>query len=493
MKHIIQHPHHCLSRLSLLSVVSVCLLSTIPAQASGNSPVPDKWLSRDLPSEWVTDTLSVVTSPASDKWWQSMGDPVLDQLIEMAEANNLDIHQSLINIQQANLSLKRTRSAYFPTVGLDASWTKGRNSGMTGPQNGRASGYDYFDLGLSASWEIDLFGRIKSRADANKADIDLSKADRASMVLSICASVAKNYFTLRCYQQQLEVALDHINSQEHVQEITEARYQAGLASSLDVAQARTIVLSTKATVPRLKALIESQINTIATLCGVYPDALPAEVALHGVLPDPALSAPVGVPADLLRRRPDIVASEYSLRRLAANIGVAKKDFLPTLSITGQIGTSARNLGDLFKNESFTYSVTPQLSWTIFEGMARKYAVDAAKLDLQSAVDGYNQTVMQAVGEVNDNLSLYQSALEEMDLEKEVIAQSEKTLELAMDRYKLGLSDFTNVANAQLTLLENRNALLSAKSNALNDLVSLYQSLGGGWDVERISETQISGK
>lgn len=460
--------------------IAAMALLTLSALAAPAQCPDGHWLEKPLPEEWRNDTIPVMTAPAEDSWWSTFHDGTLTQLINTAEKNNYDLAAAMKRIDAARLTLQRAKAGYFPTIGLGVSWTMSRQSGLTGKTQTQAVSSTYFDLGLTAQWEIDVFGRISSQIKADKASLQASRADRAAMGVSIGASVAKTYITLRTYQQQLEVALDHIDSQEKILAITQARFESGLASALDVVQARNVVLSTKATIPGLRFSIENNINALATLCGVYPPELPAEVKVTSPLPDPGSPAPIGVPADLLRRRPDIISSEYQLRALAARLNVAKKEFLPTLSIAGQIGTTAHEIGDLFKNGSFTYSVTPQLSWTVFDGLARNRDVQIARADLEAAVETYNQTVMSAVEEVNDNLSHYTYSVEEIGLYREVYEESGRQLELAMDRYKLGLSDFSNVADAQMSQLEYRNALISAQSNALLCLVSIYQSLGGGW-------------
>ncbi|MCM1378309.1 MAG: efflux transporter outer membrane subunit [Clostridium sp.] len=468
-----------MNNIYLFLASSFGLLVSLSVSARQSAP-QNQWLARPLPQEWQNDTLPVLKAPSTDDFWQGFNDPVLVALFKQAESHNYQLSAALARIEAASQSLRKARAGYFPSLSLSAGWTKERQSGLMYSRRGSASSLDYFSLGISANWEIDIFGRISKQVESGKASLEATRAERGALNVSICASVAKTYFSLRCYQEQLEVALDHIDSQEKILSMTEARFNAGLASALDVAQARSVVLSTKATIPQLHALIQSNLNALALLCGVYQEELPADVILHGCLPNPDYVAPSGIPADLLRRRPDIVEAEWNLRALAANVGAAKKEFLPRLSISGQIGTSAHNAGDLFKGESFTWSVAPQLSWTIFDGLGRDADVAIAKADLEAAVDSYNETVMQAVFEVNDNLADYTSSIDEIKIDAEVVHQNELTLNLAVERYKLGLSDFTNVANAQLDLLESRNSLIAAKGAALSDIVSLYQSLGGGW-------------
>lgn len=449
--------------------------------ARGEEPAGEKWIQDSLPTEWKVDSLPQSKLPSSDNWWQSLGDPTLLKLINMAEDQNFDLRAAISRIEASRQAVNNIKSGYFPSVGLSAGWTKERDSGREGLQVIKTTPDTYFNAGLSASWEIDLFGRIREKTKSAKADWNISRADYNSAMISVCSQMAKNYITLRTYQEQLEVALDHIDSQERVVKLTEARFEAGMVSQLDVLQARMVLQSTKATIPGLKNAISQSINAIATLCGIYPEQLPAEVTVHGNIPECTYFKSLGIPADLIRRRPDIIAAQYQIEGLASQVGIAKKDYLPSLALTGSLGTSSHRLDGLFRDNSYSYSISPQLSWTLFDGLSRKYNVAEAKANLQAAIDSYNQTVISAISDVNNNLTKYSSLEEEIELDREVCDVAFKTLDLSVQRYKLGLSDFTNVANAQMSVLSYINSLITARSSAMTTLVNLYESLGGGWD------------
>lgn len=469
--------------ISLFAIAMWCV-ATASAVDYGHTPVSasqsQKWLVDTIPNHWVSDSLPMAKLPSDDPWWKSLGDPILTSLINTAEEKNFNLLAAVKRVDASRQSLLRVRSGYFPTIGLSGGWTKGQSSGRESNVVSPSSGYDYFSLGMSASWEPDLFGRVRQQAKVAGAQLNVSRADYAATMVSVCAQVARSYITLRTYQEQYEVSFDHIDMQEKLLDIAEARYQAGLVSSLDVAQARTLLYSTRATIPSLKAAIDNTLNSIATLCGEYPSGLDPNLKAHVKLPKAPAIQDLGFPADLVRRRPDIVAAEYNLEALAAQVGVAKKDFLPSLTITGDIGTSSHRLDGLFGSHSLSFSVTPMLTWTAFDGLARNYALAESKANLEAAMDTYNLTVMQAIEDVNNNLNTYAAIQEEIALEQAVVDESRHTLELAVERYKLGLTDFTSVANAQMTLLENINAFVSSRGSAMNALVNLYESLGGGF-------------
>lgn len=442
-----------------------------------------KWIQEPMPAQWIVDSIPQNELPSTDNWWESFGDATLVNLIRLAEEHNYDLKAALSRIEASRQTMLSTRSGYFPKIGISGGWNRERDSGSEGPTDYKPETDTYYNLGINASWEIDVFGRIREKTKAMRANWNVSKADFNSAMIGVCSQMAQYYITLRTYQEQLEVALDHIDSQEKVVNLTEARYEAGLVSQLDVLQARMVLESTKATIPGLNNSISQTINAIATLCGIYPEQLPAEVTVHGSLPECKVFTNLGIPADLIRRRPDIIAAQYNLDALAAQVGIARKDYLPTLAINGSVGTSSHKLNGMFKSNSWSYSVSPQISWTVFDGLARRYAVAEAKANLQSAVESYNQTVIGAVQDVNKYITRYSSLNEEIALDSEVCDIAFKTLELAVERYKLGLSDFTNVANAQMNVLNYINTLITARSNSISTLVSLYASLGGGWNNE----------
>lgn len=433
-----------------------------------------------LPQRWEYIPEFEQPLPSEDKWWSSFGDETLDSLVNLAERNNYNVSMAVKRIEIARQTWNQAKAAYFPDLSLSAGWTKGQSSGVTASRNGKAAGYDYFNAGIDMNWEIDVFGRITANAKASKANMEVSKADYNATMVALAANVARSYINLRLYQQELIVANEHLASQRKVEKMTEDRFECGLASMLDVTQARISVATTRASIPGLESLIEASINNLALLTGVMPERIRPLLVEPGELPHNDYGLAMGVPADLLRRRPDIIEAEAQVAANAALLGVAKKDFLPTLSLSGSVGTSAHNIGDLFSKESFTYEIAPTLSWTIFDGLARNYKTAEAKLQMESAIDSYNLAVLTAVQEVDTYIAQYISSLQTVDLEKEVVDQCKKSLDLSIDLYKQGLNPFSDVADAQMSYLANMNSLLTARAKTLSTAVSVYEALGGGY-------------
>lgn len=414
-------------------------------------------------------------------WWRNFGDSTLDSLIALGRGNNYNVAIAARRIAIARNDLAMARSRFFPTLSLNAGWSRSRSSGaMTSPA-GDPAVIQGWSGSIGMSWEVDLFGKIAAQSSRSKALVRVSAAEHAATLLAVEAQIAAAYVELRVYQAQRELARRHSESQKKVVEITEARHESGIASRLDVAQARTVYYSTVASIPLLDASISSTLNALAVMLGVAPEALPQAVAAGGPVPDCHMIVATGLPLDLLTRRPDIAAAAAQVDAAAAALGVARKDYLPTLTIEGSVGTEARDAGKLFSGRSFTYSVSPTLSWTIFDGLSRRNNSQAAARELENEIDSYRLAVLTAAEEADNAMCSYVSSLHYIDSLDKVVEESEMSLELALALYKQGLSPFSNVVDAQMNVLEYRNTLISARGRALAALIDLFKALGGGWD------------
>lgn len=439
------------------------------------------WLNDSLPQQWELTPQVSQTLPSDDAWWHRFQDATLDSLISKAIANNYNVAAAVKRIEMARKTILETQAGYFPTISLSGGWTAEQQSGAIVSPKTSSSHNSHFSLGASMNWEIDLFGRIKAQVAQKKEAFSASKAEYDGVLVSLCANVADAYMQLRTYQKQLEVAERHIDSQQKVVEITEARYEADLGDMLEVTQAKVVLYNTQAAIPGLKAAIRAYINSISVLLGEYPGETASMLSSSATMPSYRHSVEAGVPSDLLRRRPDIMEAEMNLAQYAAAVGIAKKDFLPVLSFSGSIGTDAHSASDLFGSHSMSYSIAPQLSWTLFDGFARNYRTAEARLQFEAAIDSYNLTVMNAVEEVDNALIKYDASLQSIALQESVVEQSEKSLSLAIDLYKAGLTPFSNVVDGQMNWLESQNSLVELEGKALSGLVSIYQALGGGFD------------
>lgn len=453
------------------------IVSTVSFRTAATEPT----VADSVPDRWMYISEHIQTLPTDDRWWQQLQDPLLDSLIVLGVERNFNLAAAMHRIGAARQAINSSKALYYPTVRASAGWTKNRSSGDMTPFATGASTIDYFSLGAQASWEVDLFGRVTAQVKQKKALYNASRADYAATMVSLSGEIARNYAMLRTYQSELAVAREHMVMQDSVLHIAMHRHEAGIASELDVAQAATIYYSTKATIPGLEASASSAINAIAVLLGEYPDAVRALLDTPGKLPRYDVTVGAGLPADLIRRRPDIVAAEYQLAASAMSIGIAKKDFLPVISLQGSIGTSAHRVKNMFSKESLTYSVAPTVSWTVFDGLGRRAAVESAREEMKASVEQYNMAVLTAMQEVDDAMLNYSAALRQVEALEEVVKRAEEAFTLALDLYRSGLTSFTNVADAQISFLQYSDSLAAAKGSALSALVSLYASLSGGWN------------
>ena len=432
------------------------------------------------PQSWSMTPVYPQTSPSEDLWWNQFDDPVLRQLISKAENSNFNIRIALRRMETARQQIQLSKAGYYPTVQAAAGYTVERSAGAVTSPAHNGTTLNYINLGLSASWEIDLFGRISEQLKADKASLSLSRADYDAAMIALCSEVAKAYVNLRVLQAQLALARSHTESQQKIVDMTLARQEAGLASALEVAQARQVLYSTQAGIPNLEADIECAMGAIAVLTGEYPEDAKSLLSTPRPLPDVYVKPCVGTPLEMLRRRPDIAQDEAQMAVYAAQAGIAKKDYLPVLTLTGSVGVQAHKPDDLFSSRGFTYSVAPTLSWTIFDGMARKYRTSIAREQMELGIDSYNQTLLNAVQEVDNYAADYDGYLRQISLLDRLVEESEKAYDLAVDLYRSTLTPFSNVVDAQMNLLAYQNDVIAAQGNALSALISLYQALGGGW-------------
>ncbi|MCM1484169.1 MAG: efflux transporter outer membrane subunit [Muribaculaceae bacterium] len=461
---------------NLIKAASLALFLSVPSVIKAEirtvaDSVPDRW-------QYVSEYIQ--TLPSEDRWWQSFHDPVLDSLISLGIDNNFNLLTAMHRIGAARQAVNQAKSRYYPTISISGGWDKSRTSGeMTSPA-GRSQTMSYFTAGADMTWEIDLFGRIRQQVNQKKQLYNASRADYAATMVSLCSEIARNYASYRMYQLELAVAHEHLESQDSVMHIAMYRHEAGLNSELDVAQAGTIYYSTKASIPTLESSAATAVNAISLLLGEYPGRVAAMLSRPAPLPDYRQIVATGMPVDLIRRRPDIVAAEYQLAASAMAVGVAKKDFLPVISLQASAGTSAHNLKNMFGKESLTYSIAPSISWTVFDGLSRRAAVESAKEELKISVDAYNLAVVTAVQEVDNAIILYTSAMHEVEALNDVVRSAQESFTLSLDLYRSGLTPFTNVADAQISFLQYADQLVVAQGNALTALINLYAALGGGW-------------
>lgn len=460
------------------SIILFCsLLSSVTYSQTYN-----KYLERSLPSSWQEkDNTFQQTLPVEDQWWNVFQDPLLDSIIAIAIRQNYDLAMALDRIEIARANLNIQRGAYSPTFGVTGGWTKQQSSGHTSSLPREQT--HYADAALSMSWEVDVFGSIRNRVRAQKELYAASQEEYNAAMVSLCAQVASSYIQLREVQQELIVAQINMASQAQVLHITEVRYNTGLVSKLDVAQARSVYYDTKASIPVLEAGIIRYINTLAVLLGLYPSDVQDILSEPASLPEYTEIVGVGLPSNLLRRRPDIRAIERQVNAQAAQVGASRSDWWPKFYLKGSVGFASKNMDKFFDHNSLTYEIAPTVSINLFQGGQLINATRSAQSQLNETINQFNQTVLTAVQEVDNAMSSYRNSIKQIVAMREVVNQGKETLQLSLELYKQGLSPFQNVLDAQRSLLSYENALVQAQGNSLLYLIQLYQALGGGWNYD----------
>ena len=445
------------------ALLILCLCPAAMAQKA------NRYLEKPLPQGWGKDASHAIPGddnlfsgqipPIDDKWWKAFDDPMLDSLITVASTQNYSVLSAMDRMDMAKSNLRIERGSFFPSISLDGGWARQQSSGNVNALPQSITGA--YSASLNASWELDVFGSIRQRVKAQRETFIASKEEYTSVMVSLCAQIASAYIGLRELQQELSVVTHNCHTQAAVLNITEVRYKTGLVSKLDVSQAKSVYYSTKASIPQLEAGINQYITTLAILLGTYPQHIRPILEKPGKLPDYMELIGIGIPADLLLRRPDIRQAERQVNAQAATLGASQSDWLPQVFLKGSIGYSSHDLKDLTKRNSMTFEIAPSISWTLF-----------------------NQTVLTAVQETDNAMNSYRNSIQQIVAMREVCNQGEETLKLSLDLYKQGLTPFQNVLDALRSLLTYENQLVQAQGSSLLHLIALYQALGGGYEMNQ---------
>ena len=377
----------------------LCLLMPVVLSAQTGQ----KYLDRALPEAWQeNDSYFQQTLPVDDHWWKNFNDPVLDSLIEVAIKQNYSVLMAADRITMAKANLRSQQGSYSPTLGLSAGWQRQQSSGNTSSLPQTVT--QYSDATLSMNWEIDVFGSIRNRVKAQKENFAASKEEYNAVMVSLCAQVASAYINLRELQQEVEVVKKNCDSQLAVVHITEKRYETGLVSKLDVAQALSVYYDTKASLPMLEAGIIQYTNALGVLMGLYPWDVRKIMEMRKPLPEYIETVGIGLPANLLLRRPDIRAAERQVNAQAASLGASKSDWWPKVFVNGSIGFASHDIDKLANHTSMTYEIAPTLSWSFFQGTKLIQATRLAKAQLDESIRQFNQNVLTAVQEVDNAMN-----------------------------------------------------------------------------------------
>lgn len=450
---------------------------------AGCAAVGPDYVPPDLaaPKGWNTALSGGLTATPPDArtlagWWSTFNDPALTQLIERAVDGNLDLGLGRARVREARARRGIARADAFPTVNLSGSAARVRTSQETGL--GRVN--DLYDAGFDAGWELDLFGGVRRSVEAAEASLAASREGLHDVMVSLLAEVALNYVEVRSFQTRLTLAQANQKAQEQTYGMVTTRSRTGLTSNLDLEQARYNLEETRSQIPLLQTGLEQAKNRLAVLLGENPGSLKDELAERKAIPTPPLKIAVGVPADALRRRPDIRKAERELAAQTAVVGVATARLYPGFTLSGSIGLEALSLANLFENQSKTFGLGPSFKWNIFDAGRIRRNIEVKNAIQEQALLAHEAAVLKALAEVENALTGYaKEQVRQRSLEAAAGA-AQRAVEIAQDQYRSGLSDFQNVLNGQRALLSLQDQLAQSQGAVASDLISLYKALGGGW-------------
>lgn len=438
---------------------------------------PDDW---SAPAEAGGPPLPAPDLDLLASWWTAFDDPLLTSLVERAVDGSLDVRTALSRLREARLSLGVTEADRLPVVDAAGS----ANVTRVGA-DGASLLSEFYRVGLDASWEIDLFGGIARSIEAAMADLDSRHANLQDVLVTLVGDVALEYVGVRSLQRRIAVAEANIQAQEETFDLTRFRAQAGLASEVDVEQALSNLESTRAQIPAFRAELSRTRHRLAVLVGETPAALDADLAAVGPIPVAPLDVAVGVPAETLRRRPDIRRAERQIAVQSALVGVTTAQLYPQLRLSGSIGLEALAADELVSLDALSLGGGPSFSWRLFDrGQIRRSIEVQTELQEQSLI-AYEASVLAALAEVED--ALVGLAEEQLRLERltSAAAAAGNAVELSILLYEAGLRDFSEVLVAQRSLLSIQDLVAVSESEVTANLIRLFKALGGGWDAEAL--------
>jgi outer membrane protein, multidrug efflux system len=475
----------CLSLL-VLALTSMLGCAVGPDYLPPRTEVPATWNAQEVVtseqvSRTVPDPITLVT------WWRSFKDPTLNSLVDLAIQTNLDLRQAEARIRQARAARGVAGAAFWPTIDAQAFHQRSSGSSATVGAGGTpsftsaAAIRDLFQVGLDASWELDIFGGTRRNIEAAGADLQAAVEDRRDVLVTLVGDVGNNYLNLRGYQQQLAIARQNLEAQKKTSQITHKRFQAGFISRLDVANADAQVETTAAQIPVLESSARAAIYSLEVLLGQHPGFIEKSLARPVPIPPAPPQIPVGLPSDLVRRRPDIRRAEAQLHAATARIGVATADLFPRFFLTGNTGFSANDITLIGNSNSKFWSFSPSITWPVFAAGRIRWNIELQDALQQQALLNYEKIVLNALKEVETALVAYAKEQEHRKFLAQAVQNNRRAVDLSMKLYLAGKTDFLNVLTAQRSLFVNEDALAQSTRTLVTNLIALYKALGGGWE------------
>jgi outer membrane protein, multidrug efflux system len=466
-----------------LAAVAVWGCAVGPNYRAPNFPVEPRW------SEAPEHSSTAASQVSDGGWWLIFKDAEMTSLVERAIRANLDLRLAEARIHEARATERIQAAPLWPDLDATASFSRTLQSQNAFQSLGGSlpAGYsisnqatNLYQPGFDASWEIDVFGGTRRSVESAQASLKASIYDRSDVLLTLLGEVASDYIDLRLYQKQLEVTQNNLDAQNGTLKLTRDRLEGGLASELDVAQQESQVASTASEIPTLETSCRQSIHALGILLGEQPGSLSRELSSPAPIPAATPEIPLGLPSDLLRRRPDIRRDERKLAATVSNIGVATADLFPKFSLTGVSQFQSVSVSNLFSAGSLYWSFGPTVTWPILQGGQIVANIDKTNAQRDEALITYQQTVLNALEEVEDDIVAYGRERARYQDLLTAVSASRRALELSTELYLGGLKNFLDVLEAQRTLLSSENDLAASQAAVSKDFVALEKALGGGW-------------
>jgi outer membrane protein, multidrug efflux system len=450
---------------------------------SGRSAAVDPSGGRANPGMVSTHSAQFSAAVPAVPFWRELGDTTLARLVDEALRANTDVRSAQARLTSTRAARRLSTFDLAPTVTASGSATRQRQSlaQLPGLTN-RLPQRDLYDVGFDASWELDIFGRVSRNVGAQSAFVASAEHSLDDVQVSLAAEVARTYFELRGAQRQLAVARRNAENQRRTVGLTQDRLTAGRGTAFDTERAKSVLQLTLAAEPTIEARIAANRNQLAVLLGRAPDALPATLLASGDLPTLPDTVRVGSPAQLVRRRPDVLAAERVQAGQGLLVGVARAEYLPRLSFGASVGYAATAFDSLSRAGTSRVLFGPMLSWPLLDLGRVKSRVDVAQAREDEARAQYDATVLRAMEETESALVAYDRAHARLGILNEAVQSSARAAALAQQRFEAGLTDFLQVLDAQRTLLDAENQLAQAHTTAASALVAVYKAIGGTWPI-----------
>ena len=443
-------------------------LQTTPATEATPPPVLDWQYSQ--PSE----------APVAAQWWTVFGDPMLDSLIERAVVSNLDLKEAEARVREARALRAIAQSYLLPSLEAAGSYSRNHSS-ANAPMVSAGDTFSLWQLGFDAGWELDVFGGLRRGVEAAQDTLEAARDDQYAVLVSLLGEVGQNYLDYRTDQQRIAIATENVAAQRKTLELTRRLFTVGLATELDVTRAESQVATTESSIPLFQQLASQAMHRLGVLLGQLPMALEGELEPIGAIPEGPEVVGIGLPSELLHRRPDVRSAERQLAAATAGIGVATSLLYPRFFVLGTAGLESVNGDELFTWPSRVASIGPTITWPVFEGGRIRAGIALQTARQEELLAAYENAVLRAFQEVEDTLVAYvREQTRSADLTRAVTA-NQRAAELARQLYAQGLTDFLSVLDAQRNLFETEDALAGSERAVAANLVALYKALGGGWE------------